>query len=61
MGIGGIAIGTAIGYYEMYAEYNSGIRIFNFMIGTMAGFAVAWLAIAIWIGARLRRQSFAPA
>ena len=49
------AIGGAVGYYEAYAEYNSGIRIFNFMIGTMAGFAAAWFAIAIWIGARLRR------
>jgi Domain of unknown function (DUF4184) len=49
------SIGTAIGYYEIYAEYNSGIRIFNFMIGTMTGFALAWLAISIWIAAKLRR------
>jgi hypothetical protein len=55
------SIGAAIGYYEIYAEYNSGIRIFNFMIGTMTGFAVAWLAIAIWIGARLRGAYPAPA
>jgi hypothetical protein len=49
------AVATALGYYQAYADFNSGIRIFNFMIGTMAGFAGAWLAISIWIGARLRR------
>jgi hypothetical protein len=59
--LAGASIGTAIGYYELYAEYNSGIRIFNFMIGAMTGFAVAWFAIAIWIGARLRRTQLAPA
>jgi hypothetical protein len=46
---------TAIAYYEAYAEYNSGIRIFHFMIGTMTGFAATWLAVSIWIGARLQR------
>lgn len=46
---------AAFGYYEAYSAYNSGIRIFNFMIGTMAGFALAWFAIAIWIAAKLRR------
>ena len=45
---------TAFGYYSMYSEFNSGIRIFNFMIGTMTGFAVAWLFIALWIAAKLR-------
>lgn len=53
--LAGASISTAVAYYQAYADYNSGIRIFNFMIGTMAGFAVAWLAISIWIGARLRR------
>jgi hypothetical protein len=51
------SIGTAIVYFEMYADYNSGIRIFNFMIGTMTGFALAWLAISIWVAARLRRAA----
>lgn len=55
------SISTAIAYYQAYAEYNSGIRIFNFMIGTMAGFAGAWFAISIWIGARLRRAQLALA
>jgi hypothetical protein len=53
--LGIVSVFTAFGYYEAYAEYNSGIRIFHFMIGTMAGFAGAWLAVSIWIGARLRR------
>jgi hypothetical protein len=47
---------TAFGYYAMYSEFNSGIRIFNFMIGTMTGFALAWLVIAFWIAAKLRRH-----
>jgi hypothetical protein len=46
---------AAFGYYEAYSEYNSGIRIFNFMIGTMTGFAVAWIAIAMWISGKLQR------
>jgi hypothetical protein len=51
---------AAFGYFEAYAEYNSGIRIFNFMIGTMTGFAIAWLAISIWIAAKLRRARAVP-
>jgi hypothetical protein len=47
---------TAFGYYAMYSEFNSGIRIFNFMIGTMTGFALAWFVIALWIAAKLRRK-----
>jgi hypothetical protein len=46
----------AFGYYAMYSEFGSGIRIFNFMIGTMTGFAVAWLLIALWVAAKLRRN-----
>jgi hypothetical protein len=50
------SVSTAVGYYEMYSEFNSGIRIFHFMIGTMTGFALAWFVIALWIAAKLRRN-----
>ncbi|MBC8027623.1 MAG: DUF4184 family protein [Steroidobacteraceae bacterium] len=54
------AVAAAFGYFEAYAEYNSGIRIFSFMIGTMTGFALAWLAISIWVAAKLRRARDVP-
>jgi hypothetical protein len=57
--VGGLALtstAAAFGYYAAFSEFNSGIRIFNFMIGTMTGFAFAWLVIALWIAAKLRRN-----
>ncbi len=54
------SIAGAFAYFEAYAEYNSGIRIFNFMIGTMAGFAFAWFAISIRVAAKLRRARDVP-
>jgi hypothetical protein len=48
-------VAAASWYFAANSEFNSGIRIFYFMVGSMTGFALAWLAIAAWIAVKLRR------
>lgn len=46
--------GLAIAGYVLNSDTWFVRRVFHFLIGGMTGWAVAWLAIALWIGGRMR-------
>lgn len=52
--------GLAITGYALNSEMWLGRRLFHFAIGGMTGWAVAWLAIAIFISRNARRALTAP-